>query len=249
VSFIAFDGIQGRMVITGYKGVVGVAARAVSFWIRTTQLSRATICWWGDDLTGDINNGEQNHIRLKAGGVELFGRGSRRKSASVVNDGSFHHILINYTKAMAALGHEDFGVANIYVDNVLNNGASFGGTKLEIQADGSQVTSLTVDTPSEEDVVIGARPDGTGSFTDFFDGDLDDFAIYNDVLTVSTINDIYNGGTPGIDLLSLDQTPSLQVWYRMGDGVGDTAPGTILDQSNLTVGGRNATATAGTSIV
>ena len=82
----------------------------------------------------------------------------------------------------------------------------------------------------------------------YFDGFIDEFAIFNSELSSSDVTAIYNSGTPA-DLSSLSPVG----WYRMGDGTGDTdsgggAPasgdtiGTVADQGS---GGNNATGTNG----
>lgn len=259
---VRFDGLKGRIVIPAYKGVTtsGVPrphddGRSISFWMQSTQSGTVgTLCYWGSNFIGDIDDGSQNRIRLVKGKLQLFGKGSFVESASVVADGNLHHILCTYKTTGTALGHEDFGSGKIYVDGVIDNGRVRGGTKLEIQPDGTERTNIAVVTSGEHVVCLGARPVGagditsSGSFTEYYDGDIDEFAIYNDVLATGTFSGIYNSGTPGADLLTLDQLPNLQVWYRMGDDGGDSAPGTMVDQRLLTLD-RDGLASSGTSLV
>lgn len=243
-NFLSFDGIQGRVEIPGYLGVAGPfderRLRSVSFWIRTTQSgSFGTICYWGARLNENLNNGEENRIRLKGNKLELFGRGSGVQTSTAVNDGNWHHVVFSYDPASPHPFVRNFADATVYVDTVQVKGKVF--------EDG--VTF--VNTPGEQDVVIGARPNLSGGFTDFFQGDLDEFAVYRDVINTATITGSYNGGIRGANLLSIGQAGSLQVWYRMGDAVGDTVPsgvlfsGTLVDQSNF---GRHGVTFSGVSI-
>ncbi len=238
VKFANFDGSGGTVVVSGYQGIPEDRDRSIAFWIRTTQQELATICWWGDDLTeADIPDGSESRVRLIGGYIELFGKASARRSASQVNDGNFHYVVCTWTKSGAAPGHEDFQLANIIIDTVINNGKNFGGGKKLIFPDGTERSTTAIITPEEAEVIIGARPNGQGGFTEFYQGDLDEFAIYQGVLSSGTISGAYNAGVRGADLLSLDQTPALEVWYRMGDDPGDVVPsgtlpfGTFFDQN------------------
>ncbi|KKK86054.1 hypothetical protein LCGC14_2767080, partial [marine sediment metagenome] len=202
---LSFDGVEGRVVVDNYRGVASSGIpfphnddRSLAFWIQTTQSGLATVCYWGDDLTGTINDGEQNRIRLIKDRLEIFGRGSYRRTDSVINDGRRHHVVFTYTSTGATLGHEDFGVANVYVDNVLDNGANRTGGVRNIEYRGEDTTKVRVDTPSEHIVVLGARPVGSGvttasgHFTEYFEGTLTDFSIYHDVLAEDTRTSLYN---------------------------------------------------------
>jgi hypothetical protein len=249
VKFANFDGSSGTVVVSGYLGVPDDDNRSISFWIRTTQ-DTGTICWWGNDLTSTVGDGEQCRVRLlDRGHVEIFGKGSFCRSASQVNDGNFHHVAFTWTNTGAPQGHDDFARANVYIDGVLDNGKVRGGSKLEIQPDGSQRTQLGIRTVEEEELVIGARPELFGDFTEFYQGDLDEFAVYRDVLDVTTVTGIYNDGVQGADLLALGHAAALQFWYRMGDDAGDVAPtlsapsGALVDQNPFT--SRNAVISSG----
>lgn len=247
MAYANFDGSAGKITVSGYRGVLADRHRAVSVWLRTTQSGIGTICWWGDDLTDqDLAEGSQNRIRLINGRIQLFGLGSYRETASQINDGNWHHVLCNWTSTAAATGHEDFSVADIYVDHVIDHGRDYERTGRV----GEGLSDQAIDTPEEEEVVIGARPGFSGiNFTEYYDGDMDEFAVYSDFLHESTISGIYNGGTPGVDLKTLPQTAALQLWYTMGDDVGDSAPGTMVDQAFVDPAGRDGTVSSGIVII
>jgi len=254
VKFANFDGSQGTVVVSGYPGVLQDRHRSVSFWIRTTQEELATICYWGDDLTNkEILDGSESRVRLIGGFIELFGKGSGRKSTTKVNDGNFHHVVFTWTARDAIFGHEDFQRADVYIDSVLDNGKNFGQGKTVIFPDGTERSTAAIDTPEEEILVIGARPCTTGTgFEEFFQGDLDEFAVYSDVVSSGNVFDIYNSGIPGVDLLTLAQVPALQFWYTMGDDPADVVPsgtlpfGTFVDQNPFTA--RNGVVSSGVTI-
>jgi len=273
VKFANFDGADGTVVVSGYRGVLRERHRSVSFWIRTTQKELATICYWGHNLhtaaskkeelgiqlpnvvVSGFPDGSESRVRLVGGYIELFGKGSRRRSALKVNDGTFHHVVCTWFVGDAAPGHEDFQVANIIIDTFIENGRGVGPGNLLTFPDGSVHTSTAVNTPEDAEVIIGARPAiGTSGieFTEHFQGDLDEFAVYDDVMSSGTISGAYNGGVRGADLLTLGQVPALKFWYRMGDDPGDVVPsgtlpfGTFFDQNPFTL--RHGVVSSGVTI-
>jgi|GEM_PF-3999342 len=245
--YSSFNGSSGKITVSGYRGVLADRHRAVSVWLRTAQSGIGTICYWGEDLTDkDYVEGSQSRVRLIGGHLQLFGLGSFRETASQVNDGNWHNIVFNWTSTAAAPGHEDFSTADVYVDNVFDNGRSYERTGRV----GEGLSAQAINTPEEEEVIIGARPGFSGiGFDEFYEGDMDEFAIYNDFLHSNTISGVYNEGTPGVDLKTLDQVPALQLWYTMGDDPGDSAPGTMVDQAFIDPNGRNGTVSSGVIII
>ncbi len=247
MSYSNFDGNTGKIIVSGYRGVLADRHRAISVWLRTTQSSVGTICWWGNDLEDkNLVEGSQNRVRLINGRLQLFGLGSFIESASQINDGNWHHALFNWTSTAVAPGHEDFSTADVYIDNVLDNGRDYERTGRV----GEGLSLQAINTLEEEEVVIGARPGFSGiDFAEFYEGDMDEFAIYNVVVPEVTISGIYNEGTAGVDLKTLGQVPALQLWYTMGDDVGDSAPGTMVDQAFIDLNGRDGTVFSGVLIL
>lgn len=259
-TFASFDGSQGTVVVSGYLGVAGSRHRSVAFWIRTIQEELSTICYWGHDfnfgrneevaLLGPLRrqvvvsgfpDGSESRVRMIGGYIELFGKGSRRRSGVRVNDGNFHHVVCTWVNDGPVPGHEDFARANIIVDSLIENGRAVGQGQRLIFPDGSEHSSTAINTPEYVQMVIGARPHGSGTgYQEFFSGHLDEFAVYDDVMSSGTISGAYNGGVRGANLLALDQVPALQFWYRMGDDPGDVVPsgtlpfGTFVDQNPFT---------------
>ena len=134
VKFAHFDGADGTVVVSGYQGVGEERHRSVSFWIRTTQKDLATVCYWGHNLltkahkkeevsvhhpnvvVSGFPDGSESRVRLVGGFIELFGKGSRRRSAFKINDGNFHYIVCTWFQGDAAPGHEDFQVGNLALE-------------------------------------------------------------------------------------------------------------------------------------
>ena len=91
-------------------------------------------------------------------------------------------------------------------------------TSLTLYLDGVQVSQNTTSIPASQynasnTLKIGSR----GDTTYFFDGNIDEVAIWNSALTATHVGEIYNATSSGKTAdLSLMTTPPI-VWYRMGD--------------------------------
>jgi len=243
-KFLSFDGIQGYVVASGYKGIAypfdQSVDRSTTFWIRTTHSGNdATICYWGAYLNEDLGDGEENRIRLIQGHLELFSRTSGRRTDSLLNDGTWHHVAFVYNTSDPYSRLRNFANAVVYVDGALDNGRVF------------ENGIAGISTPGEQDVIIGARPARTGGVVDLFPGDLDEFAVYRAAITIPTITGSYNNGVRGADLSTIGQFENLHLWYRIEDEAGDTVPsgmlntGTLIDRSYY---GRHGTTFSGISI-
>ena len=129
-------------------------------------------------------------------------------SASISTD--WHHVAVRWSGS-------DY---EIYLDgtNVKNTDANWGsGSKAEI---------------TYANLVVGKRIIGTY----FYDGILDEVAVWHTALSASDTAALYNSGVPS-DLTSL----SPDGWWRMGDNDGGTGT-TITDQGS---GGHDGTLTNG----
>ena len=124
------------------------------------------------------------------------------------------------------------------------------GSTVKLYVNGNQEGSTVTTAPSVyatagDEFEIGANP----TYRPYYwDGYIDEFAVFNSTLSASDVTAIYNSGVPA-DLTSLSPVH----WWRMGDGTGDTddgggAPasgdtiGTIADQGS---GSNNGTGTNG----
>lgn len=243
VQYIEFDGLQGMITASGYPGVAGsgieaTQPRSVSFWVTTTGYSQMTVASWGDDLQDTIPDMEQNRVRFHRGKLQIFSKGSYRETASGVNDGNWHHVVFTYEGGAFEQRPGDVRVRNfadavVYLDGELNTGNWFEDGVSDVK------------TPADFDLIIGARPQFGGEYTDFYEGGIDEFAVWREVIPPAVVSGAYNGGVRGADLLALDNSDTLQVWYRMGDDPFDSAPGTLVDQGP---GQFPGIATSGTSI-
>ena len=109
------------------------------------------------------------------------------------DDGNWHHHVVY-------IEHDDITACKWYIDGVAN-GTQTGDTV------GSAAAYTT-----------GIRLGRGGS--NYFDGSLDEFAVFDGELTSAQINDIYNGGVPAA-------LTGAEHWYRMGEN--DSGTGTSID--------------------
>lgn len=125
---------------------------------------------------------------------------------------------------------------------------SGGNTGIVIYVNGSAVASTTSQTLSEANhnaytsnlnLYIGAMNDD-GSPTNFWSGNIDEFAIWNVALDADAVAAVYNSGVP-LDLTSnsgnYDNSGDLVAYYRFNEGNGTTA----IDEG----GSNNATLVGG----
>ena len=184
-----FDGVDDYMNTGTIVG--GAGDISASFWIKTSA---------SDDWSTEYP------VVMYAAGVQSYGIGHTRQDGTsdryvkmgatlgttALNDGNWHHLV--WTREISS------GYLNIYVD---------GNTTPELTGTFSGTYSYNFR--------IGSYTNSIGTATLFFDGNVDEVAYWNVVLTPTEIEDIYNAtSTDKTADLSAMSTPPV-VWYRMGD--------------------------------
>jgi hypothetical protein len=188
-----FDGVD-EYVDLGTHAALVPEDISISAWVKPDTLSN-----WEYVVARGLG-GWKEAYRFQVGATDLFcafGNGTSNDSISKahgMSNSNWYHIAMTY----------DGATAKLYVD-----GSSIGSKSISI-----------VMKTAGADTVIG-RPVNVGG--NYFDGKIDEVAIFNSALSASTISDIYNGGTPQ-SLASYSPV----AWWRMGDG--DTFP-TLEDSS------------------
>ncbi|MBN1763952.1 MAG: hypothetical protein JW860_01740 [Sedimentisphaerales bacterium] len=166
---LSFDGTDDYVVISGYKGILGVASRTCTAWIKTTATSQSTILSWG---TRDF--GQHWTFRTEADGTLGVGIwGGVIHTTATVNDGRWHNVaavLIND-------GSPSVNEILLFIDGVL-------------QIDATANTTQSINTAGFQDVMIGMYESATGPAL-LFDGLIDDVRIYNYALSYGEIQGIY----------------------------------------------------------
>ena len=154
-----FDGVDGRLQATGYKGVSGGASRTVTAWMKTTA-SQAEIIHWGRTNRDGQRWTLHVHNHVSGGVLRLNIHKGSVVGSTVVNDGQWHHVAVVFEND----GTPDINEAQLYVDGVLETLSSTD-------------SGLVRTSPNVSDVIIGNG----------FDGSLDDVRIYSTALTVSDL--------------------------------------------------------------
>tara|TARA_R110000824_G_scaffold295288_2_gene483608 strand:+ start:146 stop:1630 length:1485 start_codon:yes stop_codon:yes gene_type:complete len=218
----SFDGTNDYLAM-GTSALSIDANFTISAWIRPDSASVSGYRLVGG--WGNFTNGELRAMELLNGKLSLEIWAARISGSTTLSHSNWHHVAI--TLAHDASGGVGGSAVTIYV-----NGSS----------DGTGSYSRSAFSTSTTFVAGHATP--TASGFNPFDGLIDEFAVFDSVLSSSQITSIYNSGVPG-DLAPLSPVG----WWRMGDGTGDTdsgggAPantdviGTVVDQGS---GGNNAT--------
>jgi hypothetical protein len=199
----SFDGTNDDVQVLNSTGIpVGSSSRSVEAWFKTSSAARQVIFGYG---TAGAN--QEFGLWINAGGASMTawgGGGASDKTftlASAVNNGAWHHVVITYDGTTLVL----------YVDGVaLPSQAATRNTTIDAYGFG-----------------IGAviNPGIAGSSGGYFNGSIDEVALYASVLDQATVTAHYLlGGAP----------------------VGDTSgpAGGSVDASGLVgTGGRYATST------
>ncbi|MDB5301190.1 MAG: repeat-containing protein, partial [Phycisphaerales bacterium] len=160
---------------------------SLTAWIKTTQIGNSDGSTWQDPaITGVEQNGGGNDIRWgfldTTGHIGIApGDGATARSTSPINDGQWHHVA--FTRDAVT------GVIKVYVDGVLSATATGDpGNKT------SQFFSIGSNTNVASDGV-------TRNGAVYFNGQLDDVRIYNQVLDPAEVNALALPPTPPTNLV------------------------------------------------
>jgi len=184
--------------INGNTGIMGNVDLSTSYWMRTT----ATGTWvplWSVCMEA---NGAQNSSfgRLYFYSTSLRVASTNNIGTTNLNDGNWHHIVETYTASTK--------VKDVYVD---------GNTTPE--ATSTLPAWWNLPAYQFQGLVIGSV--STTNSTYLFDGDIDEVAVWDKVLSTSDITTIYNStnDNPGkcANLFTGGLGSGLVYWNRMGD--------------------------------
>jgi hypothetical protein len=184
-----------------------------SLWFKTTE-THFSLPIAGFGKSGSQYGGIR-FIPVVAGRAVEFNDGFQYIAAgglsnSDVFDGAWHHVAIVYV---------DSGYTTS-TGTATNNGKGY-----KIFIDGTRVDTVVSLTSHAYSLATTSSFFSVGKErTDFFDGPIDEVAIFGSSLSDANITTIYNSGVPG-DLSSFSPT----LWWRMGDNDGGTGT-TVTDQ-------------------
>jgi arylsulfatase A-like enzyme len=161
---LGFDGTNDLVMVPGFKGIGGTAARTCAAWVKTTRTNSMPVISWGTNTAG--NNWT---FLLQSGMARLEVTGGWVQGSRLVNDGQWHHIACTFTND----GTPDATDAKLYVDGTPE-------TSLSSQA------SQAINTIATNSVTIGTEGQGR-----YFSGVIDEAQIYNRALSSTEIANLF----------------------------------------------------------
>ena len=216
-SFSAeFDGTDDYISLGTLSGFNSASALSVGFWINLKDYAGSTV-----EVPFSSGTSTSNRVAFYLNSSSQLRWGI---------DGSVNNCILNLASPT------DYRSTDAW-HHVLG---TYDGTTITLYFDGSQVASTTNGVPSATQSTAGNNGSiakaGWGS--NYFDGLLDNLAIWNASLDGEDASSLYNNGMP-IDLTSnigdYDKSASLTHWYRIGEG-NDTVSGGGIPTSGGTIG-------------
>ena len=188
---MSFDGSNDYIDVGSFS--LNANAGTVSAWIKSSNTSDFQMIV---AKTGQTSGADQFMLRTQTDGkirVILYYNNtySLLDSTATVLDGSWHHVAFTYSSS---------GV-NIYIDGSASN---------------SNTTNVSPLETTTENFMIGARK--ISAPEKFFNGSIDEVAIWNTALTSTQVSEIYSAtGTNTTKDLTTVSGSNLVYWNRMGD--------------------------------
>ena len=193
-----FDGDD--YISTNYGGISGASDRSVSLWAKTTSTAIESMFSYGTNAGGErfsITN-ENAIVGLRvSSGYRLF-------TATDVNDGNWHHIMLTFSGTKT----DD---VTMYMDGV--------------SLSESSIDSETINSGTTQDVEIGRLGAAASSPTQYFIGSIDEVKMYARALTADQVNQIY------LDELSSHSNLALDMQFSRNTTGNPT--GTVVDHSKF----------------
>jgi MSHA biogenesis protein MshQ len=173
-----FDGVDDYIAMQNALNPLRGTA-TLSFWVRTTQVGDNT-AWRAPGVSGVEQDAGTNDIFWGfidgTGHIGVsIGNNSGVKSSSVINDGIFHHVVLTR--------HDQTGIVQVYVDGQLS-----GSGTLPTGQIGNSFSSLG--RVENTNATLAAK---------YFAGTLDEVMIYDEVLSSSVIERMYENYIAGRD--------------------------------------------------
>ncbi|MDO6515268.1 LamG domain-containing protein [Neptuniibacter sp. 2_MG-2023] len=205
-----FDGVTDYVTATDLSQLQTTAS--LIFWIKTTQ-SGNDVAWQAPGVAGIEENGgaddifwgwidASGHIGLTVGDDY-----AATKSNTVINDGSWHHVVL--TREVVS------GEYKIYIDGALDKSG----------------TSSTGDIGNGFSSI--GRMENTQGTPVYFDGQLDEVIIFEDVLADSDVSDIYANQVAGKNWNGTvrEECASAVSYYE----ISHSSPALTCEAANITI--------------
>ena len=216
---ILFDGSNDEINFTtsSFQSALADASfkqtGSVSIWARFENTSSNGQLW---DFCIDTNNRIQlqykhsdDKLTFTFKGASVSKLTNYDPSSGLENDGKFHHVVCTW----------DASSAKLYVDGSLRDTADIEGVALDGDFDDAAGATGV-------EVIQGTSFNGNADFN----GYLDDFAVYSDVLSASNVTTLYNSGKS--DQTNVDTVGTIIAHWTFNEGTGTT----VTDRINSYVG-------------
>lgn len=177
-SAYSFNGTT-NYIQTLFAGPTGSVSRSVSFWARTSNSNLMTTFAYGNS-SGGLAYAIQHSYNCSGVGVDVNNQAITRGNSCVHNN-NWHHIVAVLNSTVST----QLGGVLFYVDGIQQ-------TSLSCSVSG---TTQTINTGSLYPISIGRIHDASSRF---FSGDLDDVYLYNRVLSLAEIQQLYQACTPPV---------------------------------------------------
>jgi len=196
----------------------GGAAMSFSFWVKTPGTGAAQSVYY----TGENGTGNYISIQITEFGLIEFSITDTLSNNyctatfnTALNDSTWHHVCITKAAGWNSLN------LSCYIDGVLST----------VNMNGELGSGLGI-IPVYDIVSIGClfAVDPLGML--FFQGNIDEFSIYNIELSPAQVTAIYNAGSP-LDISTLGSYASCVAWWRMGEFATINGIADQLDLTNL----------------
>lgn len=157
--------------ITSNASSTGLATFSVEAWVKTTSTSGGRILGFGNGSGQNASSTVDRQLYLGSGGKVLFGIGSAKTtlaSTRAINDNAWHHVVGTYVSGTNGM--------KLYVDGVLQG----------------QTRATTVLTSGFWRAGAEGMSGWASNPSQYFDGTMDELAVYSDVLTPAEVQAHYN---------------------------------------------------------
>ena len=208
-----FNGVDMYAELGNVTSLNGSAVASWSLWVNRDDVTRNEVAisqsGAGTDRQFYLRFVGNNRIDLFLNNLIMF----RDSSLNVTfSNNTWYNIVLTYNGANTP----NSAKCNLYINGVK-----------ETNTTGYNVSSLN---SSSSNFNIGRHENGASSYNNFFDGNIDEIALFDKELSQSEVTAIYNSGVPG----DLTGHANLTDWWRCGDDNGGS--GTTLTAN---VGGVN----------
>lgn len=228
-----FDGTDDYL--TGSPVTPTATQGTISAWVKilATQNGGAIFSWSNLNFNPPSGTTRPNFATRSTGELDFLYQYdnagtvhiNRIRSTASVKDGNWHHVAVTSNGSSWVL-YIDGSVATSTIPQGSNTGQWVG-----------DIYNINPAFVAFSDIGAARRNASIGG-SNYFEGNIDEVAVWDSALSAAQINNIYKGesnggsggtnGTPG-NLVSFNP----KAWWRMGDGLEANSGTTVYDMSNF----------------